>query len=287
VFDLFHKIVFFGLDKNSLLHAVAKSSGLRGKYINHKRVFHPGIKNIPELVLCAREFDFPRKMRDRRYFVGPMVELDRRDVLYDRKYLDIMLEKDIETSLGNTDKRPLIYCSLGTLNAGWQRHAEKFFRTLIEAFSTQKQYQVVISIGTDIKPEIFDPLPDNINLFQLVPQLDILRRASLMITHGGINSINECVFLNIPMIVYPLNKDIDQRGNAARIEYHGMGLRGNIRDETSAGILEKINAVMTDPSYKKNVARMKEIYRSYDGAHMAADIIRSYLLEDRVHAAAS
>ena len=38
---------------------------------------------------------------------------------------------------------------------------------------------------------------------QRMPQLDVLRRARLMISHGGFNSIQECARNGVPMIVFP------------------------------------------------------------------------------------
>jgi hypothetical protein len=94
--DLFFKVFFLGLDKNGLTKTVLKKSGIDRKNLNFKRAFHPGFNNLTELILCASEFDFAREMRPNRHFVGPMVELDRRDVLYDARYLEVILEKELQ-----------------------------------------------------------------------------------------------------------------------------------------------------------------------------------------------
>jgi len=190
--DIFYKVALFGHDKKSIFQAVARQNGLKRSAINYRRTFHPGIDDLPELVLCASEFDFPRKKRKNRHYVGPMVEMDRRDVLYDPGYLDLMLEREIAglPDPGTAGARHLVYCSLGTLNVSWYRYSHRFFRMLIDAFGNSPKYELLVAIGTDIKPGIFGFLPENVHMFQLVPQLDVLEKASLMITHGGINSIN-------------------------------------------------------------------------------------------------
>ena len=277
-FNLLNKIILLGLDRNSMFKAVAKSNRYPNENINYKRAFHTGLSNVPELILGAREFDFPRDERPNRYFVGPMVEFDRRDVLYDDKYLEVILQKEI--NLDDEVEKPLIYCSLGTLNSQWCKNPEAFFKMLIDVFTIKKEYELFLSVGPDINPEKFTSLPDNVKVFKLVPQLDILERASLMITHGGINSINECVFLGVPMIVYPLSNEIDQPGNAARVEYHGIGIKGKIGKETTAGLINKIDKVLSDPSFKINITKMQSIYNSYGDVSKTLNIIESYILTD-------
>lgn len=276
--NLWSKLLFQGLDKNSILRSVIEKTKFPPENINYERTFHLGINNIPELILCAKEFDFPRHPKSNQHFVGPMVEFERRDVLYDQRYLDVVLELEIAAMSGGEDPRPIIYCSLGTLNVSWYKNSRYFFTTLIKAFGSRKDYILFMSVGTDISLDNFRDVPDNVYIFQLVPQIDILERASVMITHGGINSINECIFSGVPMVVYPLTRQIDQYGNCARVEYHGLGIRGNIKSENEAGILRKIDLVLHDPSYRQNVRRMQEIYLKYQNTQNITALIESELV---------
>jgi zeaxanthin glucosyltransferase len=276
-FNLLGKIICMGNDTRSLIKAAAEVNGVDYRRINYKRSFHPGMNNIPELILSAKEFDFSRNDLADRHYVGPMVEMNRRDMLYDDNYLNVVLEKEIRSAVEDKPEKPLVYCSLGTLNVSWYKQSGSFFELLIDVFRQASQYELFIATGTDIKLSDFGNLPDNVHIFQLVPQLDILERASLMITHGGINSINECVFSRVPMIVYPLSKEIDQPGNAARIVHHGLGLRGDIRNETAAGILNKIETILSDSSFKDKLAIMKEKFDQYNGAETAVKFINEQL----------
>jgi zeaxanthin glucosyltransferase len=276
-FSLMSRVVCLGMDTRGLLKAVAKANGIACSRINYQRVFHPGLHGIPELILSAKEFDFSRKALADRYYVGPMVELERRDMLYDDNYLQVILEKEIKAAQEDVPEKPLIYCSLGTLNVSWYKHSGSFFKLLIDAFRQASQYELFIATGTDINPAVFGELPDNVHVFQLVPQLDILERASIMITHGGINSVNECVFAGVPMLVYPLSREIDQPGNAARVVHHGMGLSGDIRNETAAGILNKIGQILSNESFRHNVAAMKAEFEAYNGAETAVKFINHHL----------
>ncbi|QXV63892.1 glycosyltransferase family 1 protein [Mucilaginibacter sp. 21P] len=275
-FNLVYQVTFAGLDKNSMVHAVINATGYPEKAINFKRSFHPGLTDIPELILSATEFDFKRQRKLNQHYVGPMVEMNRRDVLYDERYLEVLLEKELSYS-EERNARPLIYCSLGTLNLNWYSKPEEFFSMVIDAFKSRPDYEVYIAVGSDIKPSVFKRVPENVKLFQFVPQIDILEHASVMITHGGINSINECILSGVPMIVYPLSKQVDQPGNAARVVFHGMGIRGDIRKETREGLLEKVDKILAGDVYKQRVNRMRETYASYGDVSKAVSVIENYL----------
>lgn len=90
----------------------------------------------------------------------------------------------------------------------------------------------------------FDKVPTNVFLFNQVPQLDLLRNCDMMITHGGLTSIKECIQQNVPMLVYPINRKFDQNGNAARVYFHNLGLRGNISSDSSENIRKKIYSIL-------------------------------------------
>ena len=51
------------------------------------------------------------------------------------------------------------------------------------------------------------------------PQLELLDKAAMLITHAGVNTVLEALCRGVPMVALPRNAD--QPGNAARIEYAG------------------------------------------------------------------
>jgi MGT family glycosyltransferase len=70
-----------------------------------------------------------------------------------------------------------------------------------------KKYQVVMSIGRNVSLNDLGPLPASFIARQFVPQLEILQRAKLFITHGGMNSASETMFYGVPLIVVPQAQD--------------------------------------------------------------------------------
>ena len=115
------------------------------------------------------------------------------------------------------DGRPLLYISLGTLHHG----NTEFFRTCIAAFS-DFDGQVLVSVGrgTDLAP--FASAPDNFIFAEAVPQLAILERAQVFVTHAGLNSVHESLWNGVPMVAVP--QQFEQLHNAHSVVASGAGI---------------------------------------------------------------
>ena len=69
-----------------------------------------------------------------------------------------------------------------------------------------------MSIGKNINIKDLGDIPVNFNIYNHVPQLQVLKETDIFITHGGLNSINEGIILqNLPFIIIPIF--FDQFGN--------------------------------------------------------------------------
>ena len=154
-------------------------------------------KNLAEaLVSEAPPHNFIYTLRDfqpeeacfpetKYHFVGPAVE-DRAEEPF---------------SFGESGN-PMVYISFGTL-----MHADKrFWKKLIAAFSGRR-VEVICAVGSEKLVRSLGDLPQNVRVYARVPQLTVLRRASLFVTHGGMNSVNEALYYGVPMIVIPFGLD--------------------------------------------------------------------------------
>lgn len=83
-----------------------------------------------------------------------------------------------------------------------------------------------------------------------------------MITHGGANSVKKCVWFGVPMIVFPLG--VDHPGMAARIAYHGLGVVGDARRISKAGMLEMLKKMEQDPGLRLRTEAMAQKFRGMD-----------------------
>lgn len=73
------------------------------------------------------------------------------------------------------------------------------------------------------KKESLGCIPNNFYVYTSVPQLEVLQKSSLFITHGGMNSVNESIYYSVPMLVSPIGGD--QLTIADRVEELGLGKR--------------------------------------------------------------
>ena len=115
------------------------------------------------------------------------------------------------------DGRPLVYASLGTL----QIDRRDLFHAIAEALSTL-DVQVVIAHGGSLTPEEERSLPGNPIVQALVPQEESLKRASLCVTHGGLNTVLDAVAAAVPLVVMPIA--FEQPATGARVAYREAGI---------------------------------------------------------------
>jgi MGT family glycosyltransferase len=113
--------------------------------------------------------------------------------------------------------KPLIYASLGTLVNG----LDHVYKIILEAVEKLPEAQVVLSIGTNIDPDNLEPIPRDTIVVRRAPQIELLKRAALCITHAGLNTTLESLARGVPMVAIPIA--FDQPGTSARIAHHGVG----------------------------------------------------------------
>lgn len=82
---------------------------------------------------------------------------------------------------------PLIYASMGTILNG----RVDVFQTIVAALLKNKDLQLVLSIGDQIDPRQIGPVPKNAIIVKRAPQLELLKQASVCITHAGLNTVLE------------------------------------------------------------------------------------------------
>lgn len=265
----------FGQDAYSMYKKAIKQYGVEFEHIDFKRSFGIGVKGISRLVISPEAFDFPHSSIDGVFPIGPLLDVKREGEISMPRYLPL-LQRIKKTNRDTSGF--VVYCSLGTVTSGFKKTVKKFFLKIRKVSRINPSVIFVLSVGKDFNISDLFPAPDNLLIFDHVPQVDLLQYCNLMITHGGMNSINECVFNNVPMLVYPLSPQWDQPGNSARVVYHGMGLRGSIKFDSVQMISKKINAIRADfPKYKKNVAFMKEKFEVNNNSAKVVEVIKNIM----------
>ena len=278
--SLFNKMLFFGSNLYSIYCKVAKINHVSlEKWRDVKMIctMKAMPKNLIQLILTPKSFDFPRPPKENIIYIEPY--LNKRDELvFSERYL---LIRDSIVELKKTHPcMKFIYVSLGTLSEGSPRREARFVRTLIKYCKKHKDHQIVFSAGNGFNISSLKSVPESLHIFNNLPQLDILKHCDLMITHGGMNSLTECILNEVPVIVYPMmvKANWDQNGNSARAVYHKIGVRGKISSMTPKSLRKNVEEICNRYEfYKENIKSMKSKLDLKNGAERAAAIIESFL----------
>ena len=138
------------------------------------------ITQLPE----ALEFEVVGEKPARLHYTGPFVHSEQRPA--------------VEFPWERLDGRPLIYASMGTLQNG----SESIFKTIAEACAGLDA-RLLISLGGGLDPARLGQLAGNPLVVSFAPQLEILKRAALVITHAGLNTVLESLCEGVPLVAVP------------------------------------------------------------------------------------
>jgi MGT family glycosyltransferase len=164
---------------------------------------------------------------------------------------------------------PVLYASLGTVfNADPQ-----LLRGLATALAPLGGTVIVSTGQTD--PAALGALPANVLARRSVPQPDVLARAALFVTHGGMNSVNEATYAGVPMLVIP--QGADQPLVARRVVELGAGLSIPTRDAAVEPVRALARRLLDDPRIRAGAATLQVAQRRAGGYRRAADELERYL----------
>jgi zeaxanthin glucosyltransferase len=162
--------------------------------------------------------------------------------------------------------QPLIYASLGTLqNRNWQ---------IFESIATACEgldAQLVVALGNPNQDINQVKLAGNPIVVSYAPQQQLIDRATLVITHAGLNTTLDALSAGVPMVAIPITND--QPGVAARMVRTGSGLLIPVKKVTVDRLRFAITKVLNDQSFKNNAMKMQADIQAAGGVPRAADII--------------
>lgn len=206
--------------------------------IQNDNLTHTVVYTSKEFQPCAETFS------EKYSFVGPSI-----------RETEKLVKK-------NADK--LIYISLGTVN----NMMTDFYKNCIVALK-DTEYQVIMSVGEYIDIKSLGEIPENFKILPSVDQIAVLKEADAFLTHCGMNSVNEGLYHEVPLVLFPQTPE--QGGVARRVSdlEAGIYLNRNTPEEIKASL----ETVLTDSKYKKNASSISESFKKCGGAVKAADKI--------------
>jgi UDP:flavonoid glycosyltransferase YjiC (YdhE family) len=210
------------------------------------------ITQLPE----ALEFEVVGEKPAGLYYTGPFVHPEQRPA--------------VAFPWERLDGRPLIYASLGTLQNG----SEAIFRAIAEACAGLDA-QLLMSLGGGLDPAELGKLAGDPLVVRYAPQLEILKRAALVITHAGLNTVLESLSEGVPLVAVPLGND--QPGVAARVKARGACVVVPARKLNPARLRKAIMLVLQDARYREAARVLQRAIQQMNGPDRAADLIEEAL----------
>jgi zeaxanthin glucosyltransferase len=205
-------------------------------------------------------FDFPRSgLPPHFHYAGPFLNADEtpeRAFPWER-----------------LDDRPLIYASMGTLQNG----LKPIFHTIATAVSDLPA-QLVITLG---RPGCVPPsdLPGDPIVVPYAPQRELLRRASLSISHAGMNTVLESLACGVPLVTVPITND--QPANAARVSWLRVGQVVPLSHFSVTTLREAVRSVLQNTEFRQRAKQLQSEIRGLGGARRAVSIIETALSTKR------
>jgi MGT family glycosyltransferase len=215
------------------------------------------------LVFTARELQPPSSLIDGTFrFVGPSLDPQTRGA---------------EAPFATPAAGPLVYISLGTVHSAHAAQGE-FYRRCFAAFGDYPA-QFVLAAGRQSDIAALGPIPENFTVRPAVPQLQVLERADLFITHGGINSMHEGLYYGVPLILIPQQFEQLLNARIAAAQGAGLILDGPLRGRalTPADLRAALERVMAEAGFRAAAQRVQGMLRATGGYSAAADELQAYL----------
>jgi MGT family glycosyltransferase len=140
-----------------------------------------------------------------------------------------------------SDRRPLVLVAFSTT---FQNQVDALRRVI--AALGGLDVRAVVTTGPAIDPSSLQSAP-NVHVCASAPHNDILKEASAVVTHCGHGTVIRTLAAGVPLVCMPMGRD--QNENAARVVFHGAGVR--LKPSAAAtAIAGAVRTVLDGPRYR-------------------------------------
>jgi len=217
---------------------------------NKNQTIHDIYKDFKELILCPKELDMSSKYTNQNVEYSEAITGDNQIEQYqDREKDNIIL-----FSMGSySNLFPLVINKI----------VEKIIQCAILLKQRDPSFKFIFSVPDGVlNTTLIDACKrENLTLVNWFDQTKLLNTAKLMITHGGIGSIKECIYAKTPMLCFPLTRD--QPYNTKRIESLGLGKKLHPLNTDVNEIFKSLTELLDNEEYLNNLDTFRKIFYKY------------------------
>jgi zeaxanthin glucosyltransferase len=225
--------------------------------------YHKIYQSVTKLAHISQQpidFEFPvSNLPDHFHYTGPFRNPSPRSVYFPFDQLT---------------GQPLIYASLGSV----QNTKQEIFHC-IAAACQDLDVQLVITHGGGMSADAVRSLPGTPLVVDYAPQLEVLARASLTITHGGMNTVLDSLSYGVPLVAIPIT--FEQPGTGSRIRWTQTGEVLKLSQLSAPALRTAIQRVLSDQTYQQNALKLQRSIQQAGGVKRAADIVEQSVMANR------
>ena len=172
------------------------------------------------------------------------------------------------------DPRPLVFCSLGTL----QGSRKRLFAAITRACAMVGA-RAIVAHGGGLSDAEAASLPGDPLVRAFWPQRAVLAHCSAAVLHGGFNSVLDALAAGVPIVAVPIA--FEQPATAARLDRTGAGVVVRPAIASARRLARALADVLRDPSYRA-AARTVGATMAGDGAAAAAALVDAAFTRGRL-----
>ena len=171
------------------------------------------------------------------------------------------------------DGRPLIFCSLGSLQG-----ARRSLFAAMTAACAAVGARAVVAHGGGLSDREAHALPGDPLVRAFWSQTRILPQCSAAILHGGFNTVLDALAAGIPIVAVPLA--FEQPATAARLKRIGAARVVSPAKAGTGGLEPALRSVLNDPQYRRAARLLAMDMAGAGGAADAAAMVDAALGDD-------
>lgn len=203
-----------------------------------------------ELIACPKELEIVNKLviQHRTHYIEPLVT---------------RIENGIQnkTAYRHEQGQTTLYCSFGSMLEDYQDLVLSLFVNLLQMMQRpdMQSFHLIMATGK-LTPSIQQfQIPANVWIYDWGDPMEVLKTASLAIHHGGLGTLKECIYNDVPSIVIPLGKD--HFDNAFRVDEKKIGtfLYAQKADQESLAV--KVQSVLHDNTIKNSLQLLGKLFK--------------------------
>ncbi len=209
-----------------------------------------------QIAQCPAGLDFPRLALPHSFRYGGPWRLD-----------------EPEQTLPENDGRPLIFCSLGSLQG-----ARRSLFAAMTAACAAVGARAVVAHGGGLSDREAHSLPGRPLVRAFWSQTRILPQCSAAILHGGFNTVLDALAAGVPIVAVPLA--FEQPATAARLKRIGAARVVSAAEAGKGGLEPALRLVLRDPQYRRAARMLATDMAGAGGAAEAAAMVDAALRDD-------